>query len=66
MRSIFGSERALVQQPQVRLMDQGRTLQSMTGAFSLQVIAGDVAEFLVNQRNQGFESFLVARLPTHE
>jgi hypothetical protein len=38
----------------------------MPGTLSLEVIAGDVAEFLVDQRNQGLKSFPVARFPAYE
>ncbi len=66
MRAILGIKRTLVEQPQVGLVDQSRALQGVSRTLPLEMMPGDVAEFLVDQRNQRFKGFLVARLPAHE
>ncbi len=59
-------ERSLVNQPQIRFMDQSGALQSMTGTFGPQLASCDVAQLLINKRDQALEGFLVSCPPTNE
>jgi hypothetical protein len=64
--AIAGFERSLVNQPQIRLMDQRGALQRMTGTFAPQLASRDIAQLLINKRDQALEGFLVSRPPTNE
>jgi hypothetical protein len=66
VRAVAALERSLVNQPQIRLMDQSGALQCMTGTFAPQLASRDLAQLLVNKRNQALEGFLVACTPTNE
>ncbi len=64
--AVVGFERSLVNQPQIRFMDQSGALQCMTGTFGPQLASRDVAQLLINKRDQPLEGFLVSRPPTNE
>ena len=66
MSAILGIKRTLVHQPEISLVDQGRTLQRMSGTFPLEMTSRDIAEFLVDERDQSLKRFMVARLPTYQ
>lgn len=66
MSAILGIKWTLVEQTYVGLVDQRRTLQSMSGTFALEMAPRDIAEFPVNERDQSFKRFLIARLPAYE
>jgi hypothetical protein len=66
MRAVVGFERSLVNQTQIRLMDQSGALQCMTGTFGPQLASRDVAQLLIDKRNQALEGILVSRPPTNE
>jgi len=66
VRAVVGFERSLVNQTQIRLMDQSGALQRMTGSFGPQLASRDVAQFLINKRDQAPEGILVSRPPTNE
>ena len=53
-------------QPQVRLMDQSRALQGMVAALALQIMVGQAAQFVVDQRHEGFQGLPVAPAPTNQ
>ena len=46
--------RASPDQPQVRLVDQGRRLQRLPGLFMGQALGGELAQLVVHQRQQLF------------
>ena len=64
--AVAGFERSLVNQPQIRFMNQSGALQCMTGTFGPQLASCDVAQLLINKRDQALEGFLVSRPPTNE
>ena len=66
VRSIVRVKRALIHQPQVRLIDQRSALQCVFRTLPLEMIASDLAKFLVDQRNQTLEGGLIARLPARK
>jgi hypothetical protein len=66
MRAVVGFEWSLVNQPQIRFMNQSGALQCMTGTFGPQLASRDVAQLLINKGDQALEGFLVSRPPTNE
>jgi len=66
VRAVVGFERSLVNQPEIRFVDQSGALQCMTGTFTPQLASRDVAQLLINKRDQALEGFLVSRPPTNE
>lgn len=60
MCAIFRIEEPLIQQPQVSLVDQSCALKAAPGTLSLELIPRDVAQFVVDERNQHFQRFFVA------
>ena len=66
MSAVFELERALFLQPQVSLVPQGGALEDMVGAFLPQIAVHDPSEFVINQRKQGAQRFVVAGTPVRE
>ncbi len=66
MRPVLSIERPLVNQPQIGLMNQRCALQGMPRTFPLEMVPRDVAQFLVDERNQGLQRFFVARFPAYD
>jgi hypothetical protein len=60
---VLGLKRALPGQSQVSFVHQGRGLQSVSRALLLQVMVGPGVEFVVDEGNQGFQGFSIARFP---
>ena len=49
-------------QPQVRLVDQGRRVERLPGLFASQLLRGQLAQFVVDQRQELSGDLLVALL----
>ena len=47
-------------------MHQCRALECVAGPFPLQLPSRDLAELLIDQRDQFFERGLIARFPAHQ
>ena len=58
--------RFLADQPQIRFVDQGRTLQSVIRAFAPETAASDTAQLLIDQRDQRIPRTLIAAAPLGE
>ena len=54
---------ALIDEPQIGFVDETGSLQGVIRAFSLQVLAGELAQFFVNERHQAGGCFGIALAP---
>ena len=66
VRAILPIDLALVNEPDVRLMDQGRRLQGVVGALAPKLARGDAAELGVDEGQQLTERSAVAATPIAE
>ena len=66
VRAIVGIKGALIDQPQIGLVDQRGALQCVFRTLALQMMASDFAEFSIYEGNQSLEGSLIASLPQHE
>jgi hypothetical protein len=66
MPPVLGVKGALVDKSQMSLMDQGCALKSMSGTHALKMVPGNIAQVLVNRRNQLLERPLVPGFPAHQ
>jgi hypothetical protein len=51
---------SLVDKPQVGFMDESGSLQRVIGAFAVEVAISEAAKFVVNERKQLVQRFLIA------
>ena len=63
MGAILPLRISLVHQFEIRLIDEGSRLQRVAGSFATEVIAGETAQFVVDERHQFLERRLVALTP---
>jgi hypothetical protein len=66
MRPILPLDVLVIDQPQISLVDQRRSLQRVPPTFVAHVMVRHPAQFLVNQRHQAVESALVAIAPIEQ
>ena len=62
--AILPLRRILARQPHIGFVYQGRALQSVVGAFPLQVIVRQAAQFVVDHRHEDIECLTVSLSPT--
>jgi hypothetical protein len=63
MLAVFKRTCALFFEPQIGLVDEGGTLQSVVGPFLLQVTMRDSPQLVIDARECGAQGLLVAGLP---
>ena len=66
MGAILPSGVSLIDELQIRLVDERGWLQRVTGTFAAQIVTRETAQFVVNQRHQFLERRLVAVAPIDE
>jgi hypothetical protein len=66
MRAVVPCHVFRVDQPQIRLVDEGGRLKAVTRALSRQTSLRDVVELAMDERNQSLEGVLVATPPFEE
>jgi len=63
MRAVVPRDVLRIDQPEIRLVDEDRGLQTVAGAFSSHTTPGDLMELAMDERNQSLEGILVALPP---
>jgi len=66
MGTILPLRNVMSDEPNIGFMDECGTLQSMIGAFALQVIGGNFSKLVVDQRKQIIQSLLISSSPTDQ
>jgi hypothetical protein len=66
VRAILPADALHIDEPQIRLIDQGGRLQAMPKTLPRQASAGDAMEFLVDERNQPLQRGLIPLMPRQE
>jgi hypothetical protein len=66
LRPVLPLDAGLIHHPQIRFMHESGGLKGMVASLPLQVLAGETAQFLVNQRHQLLGRFLITRAPPAE
>ena len=57
---------SLIDEPEIRLVDECSRLERVVGAFAAQIVTREPAQFVVNQRHQFLERRLVALAPVDQ
>ncbi len=60
MGAVLPGGGALIDQPQIRFVDEAGRLQGVIGAFSLEILARELAQFFVDERHQASRRFRIA------
>jgi hypothetical protein len=63
MRAVLPANISLIDEAQIRLVNERRRLERVVGAFAPARARRDPAQFPVHERNQGIEGVAVALLP---
>jgi hypothetical protein len=66
VRAILPIHFVLIDQFQIRFIDQIRRLQRMPAVFVFQIPARDASQFVIHHRNQLIERSLVAAAPIQQ
>src|SRR6266446_7376523 len=66
MCPIVGFKRFLIRESKIGLVDQSGALQGMPRALALEMVVRDLAEFLVDKRNQLLKSLAIPGSPSHQ
>lgn len=64
MSTVLPLGNLLVRETYISLVNQGCALQGMSRALVAEVTLGDAFQFVIDQRNEGIQSFTVAASPT--
>jgi hypothetical protein len=61
--AILDGHRSLIDQPQIRLIDEGGGLQGVIRPFPAQMVPGHAAQLLVHEGQETVQRLIVSRAP---
>ena len=64
--AILGGQLMLLEQPEVDLVDEGRSRQRVIGSFAMKLTARNPAQLVIDQRDQPVDRLWVARTPLRQ